>query len=123
MSPPNSLVKSRENLQALFKNGDRLSNSSGIQKYEVFDRILVVLWNNIRQLVHPYNASSVPVSKYIINLRDPNYYSTTFIFTEVIALELIEILKKEYPGVDFTYRETAGYDGKIIEKLIIMDWS
>jgi hypothetical protein len=120
---PRSLLKSRENLQAIFRNFDTISNSSGIKKYEVFDRILSVLWNNIRQLVHPLNGTPVTVSKYIINLRDPNYYSTTFIFTEEIALELIEILKKEYPGVDFTYNQTAGYDGQIIEKLIIMDWS
>jgi hypothetical protein len=46
-----------------------------------------------------------------------------FVFTELIALELIEVLYKEYPGVDFTYKETAGYDGKIIERIIIMDWS
>jgi hypothetical protein len=115
---PRSLLKSRENLQTIFRN------PSGIQKYEVFDRILSVLWNNIRQLTNPHiTRTPTSLSKYIINLRDPNYYSTTFIFTEEIALELIEILKKEYPGVDFTYRETAGYDGKIIEKLIIMDWS
>jgi hypothetical protein len=44
-------------------------------------------------------------------------------FTEAIILELIEILKKEYPGVDFTYKETAGYDGTIIERIIIMDYS
>jgi hypothetical protein len=115
-SPPKSLVKSRENLQAIFKNG--------ITKYEVFDRILSVLWQKIRQLVNPnINRTNASVSKYIINLRDPNYYATTFFCTQENALELIEILKKEYLGVDFTYKETAGYDGQIIEKLIIMDWS
>ena len=50
-----------------------------------------------------------------------SYYSieTTNNFVE----ELIDILKKEYPGVDFTYRETVGYNGTILERLIIMDWS
>jgi hypothetical protein len=51
------------------------------------------------------------------------YYLGGFVFTEAIRLELIEILKREYPGVDFTYKETSGYDGKILEKIIIMDWS
>lgn len=116
---PKSLLKSRENLQVIFRNTD------GIVKYEVFDRILSVLWINIRQLTNPHIHSTQPTSrsKYIINLRDPEYYTHTFFFTEELALEFIEILKKEYPGVDFTYSQTAGYDGQIIEKLIIMDWS
>ena len=89
----------------------------------MFDRILSVLWSNIRQLANPnINRTNTPVSKYIINLHDPNYYSTSF-STQENALELIEILKREYPGVDFTYNQTAGYDGQIIEKIIIMDWS
>jgi hypothetical protein len=107
--PPKSLVKSRENLQAISNNPDII-----IKKYEICDRILLVLWNNIRQ-------SSL---KYIINMHNPQYnYPHGFVFTEEFIIELIEILKKEYPGVDFTYKETAGYDGKIIERIIIMDWS
>jgi len=109
-SPPKSLVKSRENLQEIFKNPHVMI------KYEMFDRILSLLWGKIRQ-------SSVNSPKYIINLHDPNYFSHGFVFTEALVLELIEILKKEYPGVDFTYKETAGYDGTIIERIIVMDWS
>ena len=109
--PPKALLKSRENLQAICKNPHE------IKKYEIFDRILFVIWTNIRQ--------SPPKSlKYIINLYDPKYLAGyQIIFTEAIILELIEILKKEYPGVDFTYKETAGYDGTIIERIIIMDYS
>ena len=111
-SPPKSLVKSRENLQEIFKNPQVMI------KYELFDRILSVIWRNIRQ-----SSKSL---KYIINLHDPNYHCNNaygFVFTEAIVLELIEILKKEYPGVDFTYKETVRYDGTIIEKIIVMDWS
>ena len=107
---PKSLIKSRENLQEIFKNPDV------IIKYEIFDRVLSLLWGNIRQ-------SSLKLLKYIINLHDPNYFRHGFVFTEEMVLELIEILKKEYPGVDFTYKETAGYDGKVLERIIIMDWS
>jgi len=111
-SPPKSLVKSRENLQEIFKNPHVMI------KYELFDRALSVIWGNIRQ-----SSNSL---KYIINLQDPSYSCNSvygFVFTEAIVLELIEILKKEYPGVDFTYKETARYDGTIIEKIIVMDWS
>jgi len=119
MNPPNSLLKSRENIQEIFKN------PSVMIKYKVFDSVLSEVWNNIQQKSQ-YRTSSVPVTNYIINLhaiRNINYHMHGFVLTKEIALELIEVLKKEYPGVDFTYRETAGYDGQIIEKLIIMDWS
>ena len=109
-NPPKTLIKSRENLQELFKN------PHVIIKYEKFDRVLSLIWADLR--ISPLN--SLKSVKYIINLRDPRY---DFDFTEKITLELIEILKKEYPGVDFTYKETAGYDGNIIQRVIIMDWS
>jgi len=121
--PPYSLLKSRENLQELFKN------PHVIIKYEKFDRILSLIWADIRP--SPFNALNAlnPLKslKYIINLHDRRYFDRDFDrdfdFTEKMVLELIEILKKEYPGVDFTYKETAGYDGRIIERVIIMDWS
>ncbi len=118
---PKSLLKSRENLQAIFKNPHL------IIKYQIFDNVLSEVWNNIWQLTNVHiTRKQTSLSKYIINLhavRNINYGMHGFVLTEEIALELIEILKKEYPGVDFTYNQTAGYDGKIIEKLIIMDWS
>ena len=122
-NPPKTLLKSRENLQEMFKNPRVF-----IKKYEIFDRVLSLLWVNIRQSSSYSSSPSYPSNpsnsvKYIINLRDPRYVDHNFDFTEEMALELIEILKKEYPGVDFTYKETAGYDGRIIERIIIMDWS
>ena len=112
-NPPKTLLKSRENLQELFKNPNT------IIKYEKFDKVLSLIWADIR----PSPLKPLKLLKYIINLRDPRYVDRDFDFTEKTALELIEILKKEYPGVDFTYKETAGYDGRIIERHIIMDWS
>lgn len=88
-------------------------------KYTIFDKILSIIWGNIRKQIS-YNPSQF---KYIIKLNEPQYNTYGFVYTEEIVLELIEILKKEYPGVDFTYKATAGYDGKIIETIIIMDWS
>ena len=109
-TPPKSLVKSRENLQAISNNPHII-----IKKYEIFDRVLSPIWNNI---------TITRKSPHIINLHNSEYnYPHGFVFTEEFIIELIEILKKEYPGVDFTYKETAGYDGKIIERIIIMDWS
>jgi hypothetical protein len=113
-SPPKSLVKSRENLQAIFNNPHLMI------KYEMFDKVLLLLWENIRpSLMKPLKSL-----KHIINLHNLNIgFHQEIIFTEAIILELIEILKKEYPGVDFTYKETTRYDGTIIERVIVMDWS
>ena len=108
-APPKSLVKSRENLQAIS------NNPHIIIKYEIFDRVISDIWHNIRIMSRK--------TSHIINLLDSRHYSGGFVLTETIRLELIEILKREYPGVDFTYKETSGYDGKILEKIIIMDWS
>lgn len=115
--PPNSLLKSRENLQELFKN------PHVIIKYEIFDRVLSLLWADIRPSFPLMSLNSLKLPKHIINLHDRRCIDRDFTFTEEMALELIEILKKEYPGVDFTYKETAGYDGNIIQRVIIMDWS
>ena len=109
--PPKGFIKSRENLQAMCKTPDIMI------KYQLFDNILAKIWVNIQ---YPVSKKSL---KYIINLNDGNYNPHRFVFNQTIALEFIEVLKKEYPGVDFTYKETLGYDGTILENIIIMDWS
>jgi hypothetical protein len=122
--PPKTLVKSRENLQAIFqsKNKTGLHFHSELMKYEQFDRCLLRLWEELKQ--------TIPggLTKHIINLHAINYFpqnhgGNIVNLTNEIVSEFIEILKKEYPGIDFTYKETAGYDGKILERIIIMDWS
>jgi hypothetical protein len=117
--PPISFVKSRENLQAICKSGKAINGYSlGVWKYEVFDRVLLQVWKDIK----PQLQTSKPLN-YIINLHIYPYVQRGFVYTEADISELIEILKKEYPGVDFTYKETNGYDQSILERTIIMDWS
>ena len=105
---PHTFVKSRENLQALNDN-NRL-----LEKYEAFDRILDYIWYQIR----PISCGFKQKTKLLIDLKVCQFH-----ITKDNVIELIEILKEEYPGVDFTYTETAGYEGKMLEQLIIMDWS
>ena len=116
--PPISLVKSRENLQAICKSGRAMTGYAlGLLKYEVFDRVLLIIWNDIKQRLTSQSLY------YIIDLHKNKDSRNGFVYTEADISELIEILKKEYPGVDFTYKETNGYDGSILERIIIMDWS
>jgi hypothetical protein len=124
-----SLVKSRDTLQML-SNSPIASSSGGapnmtpsiLLKYDVIEYFLNELWTKLKS-----DVFTTKETQYIIQLKknyskgNMSYYSieTTNEFVE----ELIDILKKEYPGVDFTYRETTGYNGIILERLIIMDWT
>jgi hypothetical protein len=117
--PPISLLKSRENLQAICKSGKTMNGYSlGLLKYEVFDRVLLNIWNNIKSRLQ----TSMPLN-YTIDLHKNTDNRNGFLYTNTDIIELIEILKKEYPGVDFTYTQTNGYDQSIVERTIIMDWS
>ena len=117
---PLSLVKSRENLQAICRSGRAMNGYPlGVAKYQAFDKVLLYIWHNIKGQL----ASSQQLN-YIIRLHTQQYVHSGFDYTDANDIsELIEILKKEYPGVDFTYKQTVGYDGKILERIIIMDWS
>jgi hypothetical protein len=108
---PRTLIKSRETLQAIFNDWKEL------RKYEIFDSILDRIYGDI--FMQPLKGKT----KQVFHLSQilPRHSNITNL--EAFRLELIEILKKEYPGCDVSYVETTGYDGKIVEKLIIIDWS
>jgi hypothetical protein len=132
-----NLVKSREKLQ-VFSNGPfSRNNSSGLTpndllKYEIFQQFLQQLWSKLQ--LH----FGTKQTTYAIKMQNGgNGWDNRLLnFIEIISPnqqkyetnkegveELITILKQEYPGVDFTYKETTGYDGTILERVIIMDWS
>ena len=111
-SPPKTLVKSRENLQAMF------SDPTELTRYEAFDIIINYVWVRIRAL----SIVNKEKTEYSINLRDLERH-TPLVSTNKYISDVIDVLQKEYPGVDFTYNQTSGYDGTVLERLIIMDWS
>lgn len=116
--PPKTLVKSRENLQAISRNKGPNGQPAGLLKYQAMDTVVQSLWHHIKPLIE-YGRDT----KHIIDL---NRYAPSFhglIINEGFVTELIEALTAEYPGVNFAYKETAGYDGKILERIIVMDWS
>jgi len=114
---PRTLIKSRETLQAISNNWQEL------QKYEIFDRILDQVWNEIKKPEKGKTKQVFHLAQ-ILRILGPHSNITNL---ESFRLELIEILKKEYPGCDVSYIETktTGYEGKIltVEQLIIIDWS
>ena len=108
-SPPKTLVKSRETLQAMF------SDPSELPRYEALDKLLNYVWIRIKALITTQQSKE----EYIINLYDLERHTGP---TQKYITHMIEVLKEEYPGVDFTYRETHGYEGTVLERAI-MDWS
>ena len=113
MAEPKSLVKSRAALQALSKQPHR-----ELTKYSLFDYILKDIWENIRLFTQTYHRFQL--SKYMTYGGYSNFFKDG-ILDEAVRLELIEILKKEYPGCDIQYIKyvvttTPG-------EMIMIDWS
>jgi hypothetical protein len=115
-SPPKTLLKSRAQLQAIH------ADSSHLVKYESFDIVLSYVWVRVKALLQGNNTNT----QYIINFYDLERHMGRLVsieFSTAYITELMEVLRREYPGVDFTYRETAGYEGNVLERILIMDWS
>lgn len=111
---PRTLIKSREVLQSL-KGGKEFT------KYQMFDRFLQVIWDNIKQEAEAGKTKYVfKITNYTIHmlpqLQDP-------VNMILFINEFIEILKKEYIDCKIEYVETKGYEDKVIEQLIVIDWS
>jgi len=113
---PRTLIKSRETLQTICNNPNEL------RKYELFDRILDMVWYDISKKINK--------TKHVIGFIGYNtdwtncnniYYRDGI--TESFMMELVEILKKEYLDCNVTYTETKDNKGKLIEQLIIIDWT
>jgi len=112
---PRTLIKSREVLQSL-KGGQE------IIKYEIFDRLLQKICGDV------INEASRGNTKYIFKI-DKNQHMRTIghvqisINTILFITDFIEVLKKEYIDCKIEYSETKGYEGKVIEQIIVIDWS
>ena len=77
-------------------------------------RLLDLIWSDIKTP----KASSASI--HVINLDDPRLFpipcSSDMIDT------FVSVLKSEYPGCDVRYYETQGFNGKVLERLVILDW-
>jgi hypothetical protein len=114
MDPPKSFLKSRENMQDLFNIGHK-----ALIKYQAFDILLKQFWGDLKQKI------GTKTTKFIFNPK--SYYHISYqqggLLNKEFILEFMDVLQKEYPGCDFEYKETAGYDGSIIEQVIVMNWN
>jgi len=113
------IAPTRANLQALKKPYE-------CEKHNFFQKYMKILYQEI------VNTARSGKTKYVLNGLFTSHIFRDFIFTHTtselikrdeICSELIELIKKEYADCTVEYHETKGYDGKIIERVVTIDWS
>ena len=112
---PRTLIKSREVLQSL-------KDRNEFTKYQTFDHLLKVIWADISREAQGGNTKYVfkitnnPYIRQLPQLNNP-------INMTLFITDFMDILKKEYIDCKIEYVETKGYEDKVIEQLIVIDWS
>ena len=116
----NTLVKSRKNLQA-FTN-----NYLDLEKHAIFDNVLKRVWEAVRESIangdtrckfNPDNLEyTLFCQKYVRSYNN-------FITRHSVNLDLLDILREEYPDCNVDYFETKGINGTIVERTFVVDWS
>jgi hypothetical protein len=113
---PRTLVKSREVLQSL-KGGKEFV------RYQTFDTLLQVIWMDIKR------EAEAGKTKYVFRVDKPNKQIGSLselqnpITMTLFIMDFMDILKKEYIDCKIEYVETKGYEDKLIERVIVIDWS
>uniref|UniRef100_A0A6C0D6L0 Uncharacterized protein n=1 Tax=viral metagenome TaxID=1070528 RepID=A0A6C0D6L0_9ZZZZ len=89
-------------------------------RYNHVEKMISIIYKNVQ-----FEALYGKKTKYIYNI-DYNFHSCHHLILEnkdhVIA-DLIQRLKSEFTGCKIEYVETKGYDGSVIERIIVIDWS
>jgi len=112
---PRTLIKSREVLQSL-------KDRNEFEKYQTFDRLLQLIWTDVR------NEARAGNTKYLFKINN-NHWTSSFthlhnpINMTLFITDFMDILKKEYIDCKIEYVETKGYEDKVIEQIIVIDWS
>jgi hypothetical protein len=118
---PQDTKKSRALLQKLSKSPFE------IEKYPIIQRFLEALWRDVFT-----EAIFKGKTKYVLNNFDTHgsilwlqqtQPAQKYMQDPKFIQELIEAVKKEYEDCAVEYHETAGYDRKVIERVLVIDWS
>lgn len=112
---PRTLIKSREVLQSL-------KDRNEFAKYQTFDRLLQEIWKDVGHAAQGGNT------KYLFKITNNQHMRRLPQLNNPINMTLfitdfMDILKKEYLDCKIEYVETKGYEDKVIEQLIVIDWS
>ena len=112
---PRTLIKSRDVLQSL-------KDRNEFTKYQTFDRLLQLIWYDISREAkggktkYIFKITNNPHMGQLPQLNNP-------INMTLFITDFMDILKKEYIDCKIEYVETKGYENKVIEQIIVIDWS
>ena len=112
---PRTLIKSRDVLQSL-------KDRNEFTKYQTFDRLLQLIWYDISREAqggktkYLFKITNNPHMGQLPQLNNP-------INMTLFITDFMDILKKEYIDCKIEYVETKGYEDKVIEQIIVIDWS
>ena len=112
---PRTLIKSREVLQSL-------KDRNEFTKYQTFDTLLQMIWMDVSGGAQGGNTKyvfKITNNPHIRQLRQLNNSINMTLF----ITDFMDILKKEYIDCKIEYVETKGYEDKVIEQIIVIDWS
>jgi hypothetical protein len=115
---PRTLIKSREVLQSL-------KDRNEFTKYQTFDSLLQVIWADISR------EAQGGKTKYLFKITNNRWGQTMQMLPQLnnpinmtlFITDFMDILKKEYIDCKIEYVETKGYEDKVIEQIIVIDWS
>ena len=113
---PRTLIKSREVLQSL-------KDRNEFAKYQTFDRLLQEIWMDVGR------EAQAGKTKYVFKITNNQriHYNLPQLNNPInmtlFITDFMDILKKEYLDCKIEYVETKGYEDKVIEQLIVIDWS
>jgi hypothetical protein len=102
------LQLTKDVLQAIVKD------NAYIERYKQTEQILGDIYKNVQ------SNATYKKTKYIYNI---NQYWVSGQKNELLIDELTRKLKNEFTGCKIEYVETKGYDGSVIERIIVIDWS
>jgi hypothetical protein len=112
---PRTLIKSREVLQSL-------KDRNEFEKYQKFDHLLKLIWADISR------EAQGGKTKYVFKITNNSHMTqipqlNNPINRTLFITDFMDILKKEYIDCKIEYVETKGYEDKVIEQIIVIDWS
>ena len=114
-----SFIRSRNTLLSISKDKYQL------EKYRLFDMLLENIWRKFFKEIPGSGKTRIILDEKYINGFgiDNRLFFNNGWFIESIQIEFMEVLKKEFHDCTISYIETKGYEEKIIERLLIIDWS
>lgn len=93
------------------------NDNTYVSRYQNIERIVADIYQNVQR------EALGRKTKYIYRVNYNLQYNFAGDQEVQFMAELMKKLTSEFTGCKIEYVETKGYDGSVIEKVIVIDWS